>query len=558
MCRRRDFTSSSATPAKLGTFLCSIALGQCVARLDKGLRLPWTHRVARRSWEFYCELDSTSTQPLFVQLASALSNDIAARRLTPGQRLPGSRTLAESLGVHRNTVVAAYAELAAQGWIVTREAQATVVAPTLPSSSARALSRGAIAKTLPTEAAYDLPPALAVRHHSYPSGTLVLARAAPDVRLLPIRELASAYRRVLMRHGPSLLFYGDPRGHPRMRSQLAMMLAETRGIAATAENVLITRGSQMAVDLAARTLLRRGDVVAIEALGHPLVWAALRASGAELAPVPIDGGGLVLSALADLVRSRPIRAVYVTPHHQFPTNVVMPPERRRALLALAKTHRFAVIEDDYDHEFHYEARPIAPVASADEAGCVVYLGTLSKLLAPGLRLGFLVAPRAVIDRMAGVRAAMDLQGDHAIECAVAELFEDGELQRHARRMRGIYHTRRDVLAAALRRELPDALTFDLPAGGMAIWARVAPTIDLESWAQAGAELGVAFAGARYYDHAGADLPFTRLSFTYLDERELDEAVHRMARARAARSPEDPKPTKGPKPTTSDDHDRGSR
>jgi GntR family transcriptional regulator/MocR family aminotransferase len=464
-----------------------------------------------------------------VQLASAVARDIAARRLTPGQSLPGSRTLARSLGIHRNTVLAAYAELAAEGWIVTHKARATVVAPTLPVDSLRGLSRRAGARAM--EAAYDLPPpAIEVRHHVYPSGTLVLARAAPDVRLLPIRELASAYRRVLLLHGPSLLFYGDPRGHPRMRAQLATMLAETCAIAATTETVLITRGSQMAVVLAARTLLRPGDLVAVEALGHPLVWAALRAPGVELAPIPIDAGGLVISALAELVARRPIRAVYVTPHHQFPTNVVMPSDRRRALLALAKAHRFAVIEDDYDHEFHYEARPIAPIASADEAGCVVYLGTMSKLLAPGLRIGFLVAPRTVIDRMAGVRAAMDLQGDHATECAVAELLEDGELQRHTRRMRTIYHARRDVLVATLRRELGDALTFDVPAGGMAIWARVAPGIDLESWVRAGAERGVAFAGARYYDLAGRDLPFVRLSFTYLDEDELVEAVSRMKRA----------------------------
>ncbi|MEJ7600767.1 MAG: PLP-dependent aminotransferase family protein [Kofleriaceae bacterium] len=485
--------------------------------------------MATRSWEFFRALDPSSSQPLFVQLAQAIAQDIAANRLAPGQRLPGSRTLAKSLGIHRNTVLAAYAELASEGWIIAREAQATVVAASVPVGSLRMLG-GAAATAMPQDASYELLPATGVTHPVYPSGTLVLARAAPDVRLLPIRELASAYRRVLLRHGPSLLFYGDPRGHPRMRSQIAAMLAETRGMAATTETVLVTRGSQMAIDLAARTLLRPGDVVAVEALGHPLVWAALRAAGAELVTIPIDDGGLVVSELAKLVAKRPIRAVYVTPHHQFPTNVVMPADRRRALLALARLHRFAVLEDDYDHEFHYEARPLAPIASADEAGCVVYLGTLSKLLAPGLRLGFLVAPRVVIDRMAGVRAAMDLQGDHAIECAVAELFEDGELQRHVRRMRGIYHARRDALVAALRCDLPEALTFDVPAGGMAIWARVAPAIDLARWVAAGAAHQVAFANARDYAEPGCDVPCTRLSFTYLDEHELAEAVSRMKRA----------------------------
>jgi len=483
--------------------------------------------MARRSWDLYRELDPGSDQPLFVQLVAAITDDIVSGRLAPGQRLPGSRTLAKSLGVHRNTVVAAYAELAAESWIVSRPAQGTTVAATQPTHLPRALAAPTPAAA---EAGYDLPVAVAPRYHRYPRGTLVLARAAPDVRLLPIRELASAYRRVLVRHGPSLLFYADPQGHERLRAQLALMLTSTRGVATTAATLIVTRGSQMAVDLVARTLLRPGDVVAVEALGHPLVWSALRMAGAELAPVAIDRGGLIIDELAALVARRKVRALYVTPHHQFPTNVVMSAERRRALLDLARRHRFAVIEDDYDHEFHYEARPVAPMASADRAGSVIYLGTLSKLLAPGLRLGFAVAPPAMIERMVAVRAAMDLQGDHATECAVAELFEDGEVQRHTRRMRAIYHRRRDVLAAALARELGGALTFEIPAGGMAIWAAVAKSIDVEAWVRAAAERGVAFSGARFYDLEDRVQPFARLAFTYLSDTDLVEAVRRMARA----------------------------
>ncbi|HEX3480074.1 MAG TPA: PLP-dependent aminotransferase family protein [Kofleriaceae bacterium] len=477
-----------------------------------------------RSWEFHRDLDPAAPQPLFVQLVRAITDDITGGRLTPGQRLPGSRTLARSLGVHRNTVLAAYSELAAEGWIVTRVAQATVVADTPPSlAPPRAAVSGA--------AGYDLP-ALADPHapSRYPPGTLILARAAPDVRLLPARELAAAYRRVLLRHGSSLLFYGDAQGHPRLREALATMLAETRGIAARRETVLVTRGSQMAIDVIARMLVGPGDRVAVEAIGHPLVWAALRRAGAELVPVPVDRDGLDVAALARALAVRPIRALHVTPHHQFPTTAVMPAARRRELLALARTHRFAIIEDDYDHEFHFEARPVSPLASADQAGVVIYVGTLSKILAPGLRLGFVVAPPPVIERLVAVRVGMDLQGDQAIECAVADLFEDGEVQRHVRRMRQIYHARRDALVTALRRELAGAVDAEVPAGGMALWARVADAIDIDAWAAAGLEHGVAFRSARYYDLGGAALPYTRLSFTFQSEPELAEAVRRMARA----------------------------
>jgi GntR family transcriptional regulator/MocR family aminotransferase len=481
-----------------------------------------------RSWEFHRDLDPADPQPLFVQLVRAIAGDITGGRLTPGQRLPGSRTLARSLGVHRNTVLAAYGELAAEGWIVTRAAQATVVAAAPP----RVVSpRVAPARAALTTAGYDLaelvdprPPA------SYPPGTLILARAAPDVRLLPARELAAAYRRVLLRHGSSLLFYGDAQGHLRLREALATMLSETRGISARRDTVLVTRGSQMAIDVVARTLVAPGDRVAVEAIGHPLVWAALRRAGAELVPIAVDRDGLDVAALAREVAARPIRALHVTPHHHFPTTVVMPAARRRELLALAAARRFAVIEDDYDHEFHFEARPVSPLASADRAGVVIYVGTLSKILAPGLRLGFVVAPPPVIDRLVAVRVAMDIQGDQALECAVADLFEDGEVQRHVHRMRQVYRARRDALVAALHHELGDALEVDTPAGGMALWARVADDIDVDAWAARGLEHGVAFRGARFYDLRGAAQPFTRLSFTFQSEPELAEAARRMARA----------------------------
>src|SRR5207244_1344963 len=159
----------------------------------------------------------------------------------------------------------------------------------------------------------------------------------------------------------------------------------------------------MALDLAARALIRPGDAVAVEAYGYRPAWEALRLAGAELIPLPVDDHGMRIDALRALVSARRVRAVYVTPHHQYPTTALLAPGRRIELLEIARTERIAVLEDDYDHEFHYEGRPVLPLASADPGGVVVYIGTLSKLLAPGLRLGFAVAPRAMIERMAALR-----------------------------------------------------------------------------------------------------------------------------------------------------------
>ena len=250
------------------------------------------------------------------------------------------------------------------------------------------------------------------------------------------------------------------------------MLAATRGLAAGPDDLLITRGSQMALELVARALVTPGDVVAVEAIGYVPARAAFALAGARLVPMPVDGQGLDVDALEALARRGPVRAVYLTPHHQYPTTVTLSPGRRLRLLEVARAHRIAVIEDDYDHEFHYDGRPVLPLASVDRAGVVVYVGTLSKILAPGLRIGYVVAPAPLLERLATLRAVLDTQGDPAIEDAVAELLEDGEVQRHVRRVRRIYRDRRDALADALRRDLAGHVSFDVPAGGVAFWARL--------------------------------------------------------------------------------------
>jgi GntR family transcriptional regulator/MocR family aminotransferase len=483
-----------------------------------------------RRWELTVALDPHADLPLFLQLARAIADDIRQERLHPGDSLPGSRALAQSLGVHRNTVIAGYAELHAEGLVVTRSGGGTFVAAPAPSPPPSPLPPAverpsyALAPPLPMQPSNVIPP-----------GTLMLSRGMPDVRLLPAEALARAYRRAIGRHGRGLLTYGDPRGHLRLRQELGTFLSRTRGLSANSDRVLVTRGSQMAIDLTARALVSRGDVVAVEALGHRPAWTALKLSGAELAPVAVDDEGLDVAELGALAQSRPLRAVYVTPHHQFPTTAVMSPARRAALAELAARHRFAVIEDDYDHEFHYEGRPILPIAAGQGRANIIYLGSLSKVLAPGLRAGFLVAPPSVIDRVVSLREAVDLQGDGAVEAALAELFEDGEVQRHVRRMRRTYAARRDALAAALARHLGGALSFRVPDGGMAIWARVADELDAEAWASAAAVEGVLVRGARMYDFYERPQNFFRLGFSFHDEAELDEAARRLARARTTLS-----------------------
>jgi GntR family transcriptional regulator/MocR family aminotransferase len=482
-----------------------------------------------RKWErLTADLDHAHATPLFLQLATAIAGDVRHGRLRPGDALPGTRALAERLGVHRSTVLAAYRELVAEGVLHARWGGGTFVAE--PAEAIRQPPESAPAA--PRTPSYTLSPPLPLPPMTPPDppGAFMLFRAVPDVRLLPAEALARAFRRALARHGRRLLGYADPRGHERLRTELATMLSHTRALATTADDVFVMRGSQQGLYLVAQALLSPGDAVAVEELGNPAAWAALRQAGAELLPLPVDDQGLDVDALVALLERRTLRAIYVTPHHQFPTNAVMATGRRARLAALAAEHRFAIIEDDYDHEFHYEGRPLPPIAAGTGRPSVIYLGSLSKVLAPGLRVGYVVAPHAVLERLASLRAICDMQGDAVVECAIAELFEDGDLLRHVLRMRQTYARRRDALAAALTEHLAGALAFRVPDGGMAIWARVQDGIDVDAWSRAGATKGVLFRGAGMFDFASRELPFLRLGFTYHDEAELSEAASRMARA----------------------------
>lgn len=481
-----------------------------------------------RRWELAVRLDPAREQPLFLQLASAIADDIRNGRLKPGEPLPGTRELAESLELNRNTVVAGYGELAAEGLVRTRIGGGTFVAEPAPKPP-----RAPFATS--DEPTYALAPPVRARPlpGALPPGTLLLANGAPDVRLFPARPLARAFRRAIEHRGRTLLTTSDACGHVRLRVELASMLARTRGLVATPDNLMVTRSIEQGIDLVARTLIRPGDVVAVEAFGYPPAWSVLQLAGARLVPIPLDRDGLDVDALEALLARERIRAVFTTPHHQFPTTSVMSPRRRERLASLALIHGFAIVEDDYDHEFHYAGKPVLPIAAGAGRANVVYVGSLSNLLAPGVSSGFVVAPPSVFERLASLRAASDARGDAAVECAVAELFEDGELLRHVRRMRRIYETRRDALADSLKRRLGSALDFRVPEGGMAIWARADASIDVDAWVAEGEHTGVRFASARMYDIEQRERQFMRLGFSYHDEAELDDAVRRMSRALAA-------------------------
>lgn len=475
-----------------------------------------------RSWDLVLAVEPGSEAPLYQRIAAAVEVEVQRGRLRVGERLPSSRALADSLGVNRNTVVAAFEALRRVGVIEGRSTAGTFVAnprrrPERPSPAL----------------GFDLPASLPTQQPAPRSpGTLLLLGGVPDLRLLPVRELGRAYARALRgARGRRALDYGDPAGTDRLRTALAELFARTRGLTTSPRGLAVVRGSQQGLYLTARALFAPGDRVAVETPGYPPTWAALRLAGAVPVPVPVDGEGLDVDALERRCAEGPLRAVVVTPHHQYPTTVTLSAARRTRLVDLARQRRLVVIEDDYDFEFHYDGPPVLPLA-ARAPDVVVYVATLSKTLAPGLRLGVVVGHPGVVARAVAVRSWIDAQGDALGENAVAELVEGGLLQRHARKALRACRARREALLDALGRHLPDAVA-TAPTGGMAVWCRV-PGADTAAWAARAATVGVRVqaGGALSFDPAtGATADTFRLGFAACTEAELDVAVARLASVR---------------------------
>jgi GntR family transcriptional regulator/MocR family aminotransferase len=243
--------------------------------------------------------------------------------------------------------------------------------------------------------------------------------------------------------------------------------------------------------------------------------------------IPVDENGILTEVLAEICSTQSIRLLYITPHHHYPTTVTLSAERRMKLLQLADKYGFVILEDDYDYDYHYTGSPILPLASADTNGMVIYVGSLSKIIAPAIRIGYVVAPRNLIDELAFLRRIIDRQGDTILEQAVAELFAEGEIKRHLKKTQRIYHQRRDYCAALLQKVDKNTLDFQIPNGGMAFWTHFSPTINLQQLAQKAQKAGLYLGNGLGYNAANQAVNSVRMGFASLELAEMEEAVAKL-------------------------------
>jgi GntR family transcriptional regulator / MocR family aminotransferase len=441
---------------------------------------------------------------LAAQVAAELRSAIRSGRLAAGVRLPASRELAHDLGTSRGVVVEAYEQLVAEGFLVSRQGAGTRVAVLQPVSASRAAPPVAVA---PPRVAYDL------------------RVGTPDLAAFPRRAWLAAMRQVMKALPHEALGYADPGGVPQLRAGLAAYLRRVRAADVAAERLVVISGVAQGLHLVIGALARAGRPVplAVEDPHSARTLGLLEDAGAVRLPVPVDGEGIVV----DELRRTPARAVMVTPAHQYPTGVVLSPRRRAELVAWAAEVDGVVLEDDYDAEFRYDRDPVGCL----QALCpqrVVLLGSVSKTLAPGLRLGWLVAPPPLAEAVRDARATSDLGSPVLDQYALAELLASGAYERQLRQLRRRYRARRDALTGALARWLPGAVVHGVSAG-IQLYVELPPGLDEAAVVAAAAERGVAVEGVAPLRIAGGP-PALVLGFARLPEHRIAEAVRLLAEA----------------------------
>ncbi|HJU89167.1 MAG TPA: PLP-dependent aminotransferase family protein [Gemmatimonadaceae bacterium] len=487
------------------------------------------------------EFDRESAAPLYMQIYKSIRGDILSGLLMPSTRLPSTRYLAEDLGVARSTVVQAYEQLRAEGYIEGIHGAVTRVSASLPEQHLQhARTRAPVEPRLVRRA-----PKISMRNTQIAAALrdrpAVLARpprafrvGVPAIDVFPVdiwgRLLARRWSRTTSRQ----LAYGEPFGHLPLRTAIADYLRAARGVRCMPEQVMITAGSQQAIDACARVLLDVGDQAWLEDPGYHGARGALAAAGARVVAVPVDAEGLVVTE--GRRRAPGARLAFVTPSRQLPLGVTLSTSRRQELLDWAAGADAWVLEDDYDSEFRYASKPQSALQGIDRHGCVIYIGTFSKVMFPALRLGYAVLPECLVDVFAAARHFTDYHSPYLEQAVMADFVIEGHFERHIRRMRSIYQERRHILLDALREQLSDEVVPDETDGGMTLiaWLRRRDDVDV---ARAAREAGIDVLPLTPFALEHRVRPGMLMGYSGVRDADLREGVVQLAAAiRGMRTP----------------------
>lgn len=431
--------------------------------------------------------NKTLVSPVYVQVAQQVINAIQRGYIAKGSKLPGTRKLGELLGVHRNTAVAIYDELASQGWVEVVANKGTFVLwPTETTTKIKAASQQVNqAYHYPKEAGFPFQKSFHLAPNTQQTKAIYNANdGQPDLRLHPVHQFSRWYSAAMKRK--SLLYQWAPNTYTttvNFKTQLCNYLNATRGFHITPNHVMSTRSTEMSLYIVSQLLIKQNDVVLVGQLSHYASNTIFQEAGAVIKTIPVDAQGIDVNYIKTHFIKHRIRCVYVSAHRHYPSTATLSAARRLQLLQLAKDYGFAIIEDDYDYDFQLSGSAMLPMATADTNGMVIYLGKMGQSLFPSFQTGFVVAPEQFIAEANNYLKLLDAQGDAIQEQMLAELINEGEIYRLLKKNRVIYKKRRDALCQQLQQQFNKDVTFNVPSGGLAVWISFNNAISLVKLAE---------------------------------------------------------------------------
>jgi len=474
--------------------------------------------------------DIDSKQPKYLRLANIIRDAIKAGQFLPGDTLPSVKQLSDDQQLNRHTVMKSVAELIAEGWIESRQRVGYRVVEQLPieSSLHSSKSHSSIGNKAVSDFQYRI-----VRKGGvipeYPASNFEFnfAGGQPDMSLFPLAEFKGHMSDTLSRPALHQWGYGDVAGTQDLIEQAKNYLRKTRAI--TEKEILITNGSQEAMYIAAQLLLKPGDRVAVENLGYPPAMSAFKSAGADLVGIKQDAKGILPDDLEDKISQGRIRLIYLTPLHQYPTTVTLTIARRMQIYHLASRYQIPIIEDDYDHEFHYRCQPLAPMASQDPNQQIIYIATLSKIMFPGARIGFMALSKPLAKAVESYRMLICHKSNVLMQSAVANWMREGGFERYLRRTTRHYYKRRDHAVQLLNET--GLFEFEAPDGGMAIWLKLKNAkIGAAELTEKARELGIFIQHeGEFHLHKNANQDrFIRLGFASMNENKFSQGINKLA------------------------------
>lgn len=474
-------------------------------------------------------LDATSQVPLHRQIYFEIRGAILDGRLRPGTRLPASRALAHVLSVSRNTVMSAFDQLNAEGYIAGKVGAGSFVPAHLPQELIGTEQRSNAHGQQQTAPCHRVGPSKRAAELSANvkgiEPRIPFAPGLPEVDQFPFKDWARLLGRHWRRPARDLLISTAPGGYPPLCAAIADYLATARAVFCRPEQVIITSGSRQALDLAARVLIDPGDPVWIENPGYRPTGSVLGAAGARLVPVPVDDEGL--SYKSGLALEPSPRMICISPSHQFPLGITMTLRRRLQLLEAARETETFILEDDYDSEYRYAGRPLAALQGLDQDGRVIYLGTFSKVMFPGVRLGYMVVPNHLLDSFLKIRTLMDAYPSSIGQAALADFIQEGHLAGHVRRMRPLYKERQQALIQALN-EITDDLQLSAADAGMHLVAKLRVGLDDRIIANKAKKRGIQAPALSTYFQGKATNQGLLLGYAGVDQRKIQDAAKALA------------------------------